>query len=154
MAQSRDWQWLVDKQKAAEELEREGQYIEAIRAYSEIVNRDPAWGNGWAFLALAELYEKMNQMDLAETCLVNSVEQNIDPPNPNYRSNCAAFLLARGKAARALEFFWQALEAAVAIDMEATVPDIISGIRKTAEQLPIPKDEVEAKIKQICRDTA
>jgi len=150
MMAKQDWQWLVEKQEAAEQFERNGRYADAIAAYSELVARDPSWGNGWAYLALAELYEKLNRLDLAESCFIKSVDYNIDPPNPNYRSNCAAFLLGRGKAKEALELFWKALEVAVAHGTTATIPDIIAGIRSSAEKLSLSKEEVDARIALIC----
>jgi tetratricopeptide (TPR) repeat protein len=95
---------IIDLMNKADRLHSKGQMTDAIKVYSQVISKNPAFAE--AYLKLGSLYYEIKFYDKAfETYMsVNKLKPN----DARLLNNMGSVLLAKGDPAKALTFFIQA----------------------------------------------
>jgi len=99
---------LIDLERRALDFKNSGQLEGAAELFSAIVKEQPDWEHGMGFHNLAQCYEDLGQLELAEECY--NAALRYEPANPIFLGGLASFLYLHGEPEKAFDAYLEVLE--------------------------------------------
>lgn len=138
---------LINLERKALALQKEGQLREAIELFSSIAKEQPDWEHGGVFYNLACCHEDLGEFELAERCYSDALRYQ--PKNPIFLGGYASFLFLHGDSQKAFDAHLTLLEIENSNGSKDRVKSIAMALNSLGEKIGLSRPAVTTKIKSI-----
>jgi Tfp pilus assembly protein PilF len=137
---------LLELSQKAGELMNAGRKAEAAELYSALVEEQPDWEHGEAFLFLANCQEDLGQIELAEKSYRAAL--SYEPSNDIFLGGFASFLYLHGKPEDAFSAYLNILATEKRAMYEDGIKRTMIGLKALGERLGWSEAEVVERIER------